>query len=372
MTSLPAATRVARATASYGLGGSLPLPSAPLDAASWAALVGYCVDQRIPGHLLQAALDGALPTTDEQLAAAQEAHLGTMWTALHIERALLQVADMLDAAGVDFRVLKGSACASLDYPDRSLRAFGDVDLLVTSEQFDTAAAALAAHGVRRCFAEPRPGFDRRFSKGASFVTIGDVEIDLHRTFVLGPFGLHIDLRDLWLTSSPFEIGGRTLHALGREERFMHACYHAALGQSVPRLVPLRDIAEMLIFGDLDEARVHELISRWAAAPVIARAVRLAWETLGVTVAVPLSAWALAYQPGPRERRALSVYTSGRNSYSAKSWAALRAIPRVRDRVAFVSALTFPQQSYLEDHQQRGVVVRWWRAAAGLRDRRVTS
>ena len=82
--------------------------------------------------------------------------------------------------------------------------------------------------------EPRPGFDSRFSKGAAFTMPGGRDIDLHRTFVSGPFGLSVDLGGLFATSTPFVVGGRRLLGLGRTERFLHACYHAALGRGTPR------------------------------------------------------------------------------------------------------------------------------------------
>jgi hypothetical protein len=360
---------IGRAVASHGLAGTLvEYPDVPLDDDAWKAVLGYCKAQRIPGYLLQAALDGSLPTTAAQLEEAHEAHLSSMWTVLLIERVLLDIADQLTAADVEFRVLKGSACATLDYPDPSLRSFGDVDLLVASDDFDAAVAALVSNGHQRRYAEPRPGFDRRFSKGASFLTASGFEVDLHRTFVMGPFGLRVDLDDLWRTSASFEIGGRKLQALGHEERFMHACYHTALGQSEPRLVPMRDVAEMLLFGSLDMDRVRDLMSRWKAEPVVARAVVLTWEALKLADAVSLSVWARRYEPDERDRKALAVYTARHGSYAAKSLEALRAIPRLRDKAAFVCALAFPQRSYLDD-REHGVISRWRRAAHGVRDGR---
>jgi hypothetical protein len=368
----PDVVQIARSVASYGLVGTLgEFPDAPLDDESWRVLHGHCCGQRIPGLLLQAALDGALPTTPEQLQETRDAHLSSMWTVLLIERMLLKVADQLAAAGVEFRVLKGSACATLDYPDPSLRSFGDADLLVSPDEFDLAVKTLVDNGHVRRFAEPRPGFDRRFSKGASFETTDGFEIDLHRTFVMGPFGLRVDIEDLWRTSTPFEVGGRKLQALGNEERFLHACYHAALGQSEPRLVPQRDVAEMLLFGALDMQRIRELMARWKAEPVVARAVSVTWDTLALADVVSLSAWAHRYQPDERDRKSLAVYTSRRNSYAAKSLEAVRAIPGIRDRIAFITALAFPQRSYLEDHQH-GVISRWRRAAAGVRGSRTPS
>ena len=48
----------------------------------------------------------------------------------------------LNAAGIEFRVLKGCATAHLDYPDPSLRLTSDVDLLVRQGQLGAATEVL--------------------------------------------------------------------------------------------------------------------------------------------------------------------------------------------------------------------------------------
>ena len=48
----------------------------------------------------------------------------------------------------------------------------------------------------------RPGFDRRFGKSFTYLMPGGVEVDVHRTFVMGPFGLTIELDDLWRGGRP--------------------------------------------------------------------------------------------------------------------------------------------------------------------------
>jgi len=54
---------------------------------------------------------------------------------------LLRAAVLLSAADVSLRVLKGPAAAALDYPDPTMRAFVDIDILIRSEEFDRAVDA---------------------------------------------------------------------------------------------------------------------------------------------------------------------------------------------------------------------------------------
>ena len=57
--------------------------------------------------------------------------------------------------------------------------------------------------------EPRPGFEVRFGKASVHTHPDDgIEVDLHRTLVLGPFGLWIDPEELLDRREPFLLGGR--------------------------------------------------------------------------------------------------------------------------------------------------------------------
>lgn len=343
---------VALAVAAYGLRGTLTrLPDSPLGADDWAALVERVRHERMPGLLVAAIADGALPVLPEQAEEASQAHVSSMCTAVLLERDLLDTVHLLGDAGIPCRVLKGSAVAHLDYDDPSLRSFGDLDLLVPPEHFDRAVELVAGRGDRRQFLSPRPDFDRRFSKGTSFITSSGRDLDLHRTFVSGPFGLTVELPDLFASASPFSLGGESVLALGPEERFLHACFHAALGDIPPRLVALRDVAQILLHTPLSVPDVQERCRRWRAEPVVARAVSLAWQSLRIADVVALSVWASRYRLDAGQRRAIRVYTDEHTTYPAQAATALWAIPRFSDRAAYLRALLFPDRHYLAPRDQ---------------------
>lgn len=340
---------VTRSIAAHGLPGALsPWPAEPYSEAEWASLTVLVQQQRLWGLLVDAATSGALPLTPEQADQASELHFTSLCHVLLLESGYLQVVATLRRAGVGPRVLKGSSFAHLDYPNPSLRLFSDIDLIVRAEEFDAAVEALTAEGHVRHFPQPREGFDRRFSKGTSFALTSGLELDLHRTFVMGPYGLRLDLDDVWERSSSFELGGHPLQALDDDVRFLHACFHAALGDKVARLVPQRDLVQMLLSGRLDLVRVRALTARWGAEPVVARAVNLAWENLRLSDVTALSEWARHYQPSARALRELAVYHDDGVGYAGKQLAALRAIPRMRDKLAFAAALAFPDRAYVTD------------------------
>lgn len=286
-----------------------------------------------------------MPVTAEQLDAASALHRDAMGLAVQLERTLLRTVDALEEAGIPSRVLKGSAVAHLVYSDPSLRAFRDVDLMIPAADFARALDVLDREGCERQQRRLGPGFDARFGKGASLVADGGWEVDLHRTFVGGRFGLGIKLDDLFATSAPFRLGGRTLQALGAEERFLHACYHAAIGDPVPRLMALRDIAEMLLRTTLDLDRVRGLCGAWGGLPVMARAVRLTWETFGLADLTALSVWAERYKPTRSEERAVRAYTTQRSG-GGQALTSLGAIPGVRAKVMFIRAVMLPEREFL--------------------------
>lgn len=357
MTGLP----LTRAVAAHGLRGAThEWPARPLEPVAWRGLLGAVRRERVTGLLVDAIGSGALPTTPAQLEEATQSHLASMVTSLRLDQRLLVASAALDNAGVTYRVLKGPAIAHLSYPDPALRSYGDVDLLVPSAVFGEALKVLGDCGYRRSWPQLRPGFDRRFGKGAPLRSEEGWELDLHRTFVMGPFGLTVDLDGLFASQSAFRLGDRTLPALGAEERLLHACYVAALSDDPPRLVALRDVAQHALEHPIDHRRVIELAVAWRGQAVLARGVGLTWTHLALADRVALSVWAARYQPTPRDRRALAVYRR-RTPYTLKALASLRVIEGTGAKLAFARALALPDRDWL---QARGLGRTGWLRRGG--------
>lgn len=354
-----------RAVAAHGLAGStLHLPDRALSEDAWQALLDRVRAERLAGHLVAAITEGGLPVTADQRAEAADVHAVELGHALRLERRSLEVGDAFETAGIDYRVLKGAAFAHTLYAEPSLRLFGDLDLLVRSEQFDDAAAVLLALGCRRYQPPISDDFDTRFGKGTTFAGSDGVEVDLHRTFSLGFFGLSIDLPALFEDPVHYRVGGRTLPTLARETGFLHACYHAATGH-VQRLVPLRDIAEFLLTGDLDQVHVLDQARAWRGEAVVARAVRWTWEAFQLADIVPVSVWARRYDLESWERRALSGHMNPDRSEAVRALTALRAIPGVAAKLAYLRALLLPDQRFLRSRRQ-GRLGWLWRGRRALR------
>lgn len=354
-----------RAVAAHGLSGSsLTVPSGPLDSATWADLLGRAGRQRLIGLLAACVADGTLAVTDAQHDEVAHEHATVMERILDIESAALDAIGTLGDAGVHVRVLKGLAVSHLDLPDPSQREFGDADLLVEPGAFGRAIEVLTAAGLPRDLPERRAGFDRRFGKEATLYGPRGIEIDLHRTLALGAFGLALDPATLWDDGEQFLIGGHPLLALTPEARLLHACYSAMLGDPVPRVVALRDIAGLAGRPGLAAGMVIRLAERGRGAIVVARALRLAGDTLGLGPGWPEWDWAPT-RPEPRwERVALAAYESHGGTNTTTLLSGLLAIKGAGPKLSYGRALVFPDRAYRRARRRAGRPSEWGR---GLRE-----
>jgi len=357
------------AIAALDLDSRLPLPfPRGCDPAGEEALVAAIARQRITGLAVAATTAGLLALSEAGLDSLLERHETQLALDLCLERELVQAAATFDRAGITYRALKGPLLAHTVYADPSSRSFGDVDLLVASDSFDAAIAALQPLGFERRFLEPRRGFDARFSKGACLERGDGVEIDLHRTLAPGAFGVMFERAGLF-TRAPqwIALGGRPVAALDRELAFVHACFHAALGDHPPRLVPLRDIVELYRAG-FDTEAVIGLVGGTECEVVVQRAVGLVDRVIGVRLEGHLPEWARAYRPSRFDRWALRGYADDRRSYAGQVAASMWAMRSARERATYALALAFPARDYVRAREHdyakrltRGVrLVQDWR------------
>lgn len=341
-------SRGASGLAAAGLPGSmLRLTASDLAGDAWPRLLATAQAEGLTGILLAASDSSDVELSRDQREELGRTHEEAMTQSLLLERLLVEVAERLAVESVELRVLKGSAVAHLDYPTASMRPFNDVDLLVRPDDVQHAIAILAGMGFTRPQAQTHPGFDRAFGKGATLVGPTGMEIDLHRTFVMGGFGLAVDLEQVWSRPQHYPLAGLRLPALSAEARIMHAAYHAVVGNWPPRLLPYRDLAEMLLYGGYSDATLRELAAGWRAEIVLATAVQETWDLLNIADVTALSAWAARFQPTRQERELLAVHRSPDSSYAAQSRAAVRMIPGWSDRLTYLRWLAVPSREFLD-------------------------
>jgi hypothetical protein len=358
---LAAGEGFAAAVAGYGLPGVPAPPAEPLGPEAWRDVQLTVKHQRIEGLLGAAVAAGAWAVTPSQLDDVRDAVRARANVDLCLEREHVDTVRTLENAGFSSRVLKGQAWAHSFYPDPGWRGFGDVDLLVRSDDWYQVIEVLQGRGARRIVPELRPGFDRRFGKEATLVTRNGWQIDLHRTLVVGPFGLWVDEGDLFARPGSVTIGGVTMATLNQEASFMHACYNAALADDPPRLIAVRDVCQVALAGHPDPSVVEEMARRWRAGAVISRALGLTSDLLGQELwRLPVAA-SFATRRGTAVERALMATYRGPGSGYTSQLATVAAVAGARERLAYLRALVRPDRAYLD--ARASTPLRYLRTAA---------
>jgi len=339
------ANLLVRRIAAFGSPGTDAGESLVVEERCWPAFHRILTSQQLEGLAVAAATAGSLVLTDDQQASLLDATRDAMLWCLEIEKNLVGLTAAFAHARIDFLVLKGPAVAHTLYPDPSWRPFRDLDLLVRTRDWKRASETLISLGYRRFRPEPRPGFDERFGKAAVHLNDQGLNIDLHRTLVLGPFGLWMDPEMMFASAERFELAGRSFYRCSRTTMLLNACMHAALGSSPPLLLPLRDVVQASNAPGLDWNEVEEHIDRWKLPAVMQLAVESAEEELGVTL--PQQVVALGgRRSSRRERRALAAYLSDRRTRGGTARATLLAIPGVRAKVRYLSYMLVPTREFL--------------------------
>ena len=337
-------------------------PPEPMDDAHFDELLDAVTRERVVGLLAHCVDRLGWPVTDAQRDALDARHEAMLSVDLVLERLLADTSRRFAARGIPHRALKGPVVARTAYPDPAQRSFGDVDVLVAGPRFDEAIALLTAAGGRARYREPRPNFTARFGKGVCVVTTDGLEIDVHRTFVAGPFGLAIDAHDLFAAPETIDIGGVTIPVPNAEVRFLHACYHTAL--TSPRITALRDVAQIAVATDLDVDATLEIARRWRGRAVVQRALALTRARVAAPSS-PVRSTRGRSDTGPiASRRQRSGRTRTGAAATRDRWrpASGRCAVFVR-RVAYGAALLVPDRRYVAERE--GTYVRRWVRAWSL-------
>ena len=306
----------------YGLGDrTVPVALEPPAAASVLAQARF---HHLTGFLAAALLDGVV-TADEGTASA----LWRQWQAellacVRLEALAVRTAEILDAAGINWRLTKGAALAHSDYPDPAERTFGDVDLVVHPTDWLAALQLLTANGYRR-EALTLPGrFDDRYGKGATLKTPDGLEVDLHRRFAIGRFGVTAQMEAVFASSATIELAGRTIPVLDPAGRLLHACFHAALG-GFRGLRGFRDVAQLILVTGADWETTFSVARSWKGEAVVASAIVDSWDRLQIGVDHPAHARAMSTTVSRADQRVLRLFAR-KSTFRSQALTSLRRLP----------------------------------------------
>lgn len=290
---------------------------------------------RLAGLLRAAIQAGDVVADDQTSARVDEIWHEQLHGAVVVEALIVRTAEVLDEAGVTWRLTKGAAVAHLDYPDPALRPFGDADVLVHPADWTAAVDALTRAGCRRQRPEVEPGWDSRFGKGATLNSPEGLEIDLHLRFAIGRFGVRSHMEDLYVASDSITLAGTHIPTLDGPGRLLHSCHHAALG-GFRHFRAHRDVAQQLLVTEVDWRAAVDIARAWRVQAVVARAITDTWDVLNLQIDHPAYAWASSTATSLADRRALDVFAAER-PFRQQALTAVGALPW-RDVPAYLRPL----------------------------------
>jgi hypothetical protein len=276
----------------------------PVDPTSsdWELWTHVAIHQRVL-PLLWRSVAAAAPLDDEQRAEAEAMQLEVAALSVELEQQLLNVADQLDDAEVEFVVLKGCATAHLDYVDPASRQFGDVDLLAAVHSFSRARTVLEESGWKPIYGVPAA--HERLAHAIPLQGPAGLEIDLHRFLGHRALGLAMPVEELLVDAAEYEIAGRRFRALSDHDRLIHAAVHAISSRGTYQR--LSSVADVLVLGRKNAAQAVAVLDRaetWKMRLLVEEALKRAHAQ----AMLPLpDAWSDAMRPKTTQRDRLLDY-----------------------------------------------------------------
>jgi hypothetical protein len=311
------------AAARYGLGE--PATPVVLDATAAGDVLARARFDHLTGFLASAVLAGMVTARDDDVMSAlwQQWH-DELLICVRLEALAVRTAELLDAAGIHWRLTKGAALAHLDYPGPSMRTFGDVDLVVHPSDWSAAFRLLTANGYRREGPTLPHGYDVRYGKGATLKAGDGLEVDLHRRFAIGRFGVAARMEAVFASSGSIELAGRRILVLDPAGRLLHACFHAVLG-GFRHLRAFRDVAQLILVSDADWQTTFAIARSWKAEAVVASAIKDSWHRLQLDVDHPAHARATSTILSRGDQRVLEMFIRG-STFRSQALSAVRRLP----------------------------------------------
>ena len=176
---------------------------------------------------------------------------------LKIDGLAAEISEALEAEGVRCILLKGRVLADWLYDADEVRTYGDADLMVAPSNWARAQAILRSMGFEGEL--DHLGHPRMESFTSYPFVRGDDHVDLHCTLWGVGAPPERAWKELWATTEPKHVGGRTLPVLGPSARAMHVALHAVQ----------HGVLDTKMTEDLERAVDRLPLALWEEAAVLA-------------------------------------------------------------------------------------------------------
>lgn len=161
---------------------------------------------------------------------------------------LLQVISCFDAEGIRCLPLKGCALSAAVYGDPSLRASGDIDLLIDRERLERASELLRLRGYELVTRPELPQTgdvanvcEHRFERAVDGSVL---ELRWQIDLISDRLQKHIDIDWLWPECRAMQLAGASIPGLSAERMLVYLCMHGCKHQW-SRLSWICDVARLL-------------------------------------------------------------------------------------------------------------------------------
>ena len=277
MLDVPTLDPVLVVAAQFGLDKCEISDGLPLAPANEIATLRLALRDHLTGFVALSESAGEIKLSDIGKAALRNQWHDELLASVVLESFAIRTAEILNDAGARWLLTKGPALAHLDYPDPSMRTFGDIDIVIHPRDWDLACRVLTDHDYLREVPAISTMYDNRFGKGATFVS-GPLELDLHRRFAIGRFGVTSYMEEVFENTTTVQFGGVRVPTMSPENRLLHACFHASLG-GFRYLRAFRDVAQLTLVSGADCEVTMQTARRWRAEAVVVTALTESWSRL---------------------------------------------------------------------------------------------
>ena len=203
---------------------------------------------------------------------------------LRFSAELARIVAHFDDCGIDVLAHKGPALALALYGDPAMRQFGDLDLLVQSDDVARAKVALTQLSFepqlqlspRQEKAYLQSGYEYVFGTGAERNLV-----ELQWQILPRFYSISFDIPAIFHRSVKIEMEGFRTRTLGREDLMLVLCVHAAKHEWA-QLGMVRDIAALARF-DLDWRWIEGEARRLRILRILAVSLLLARNLIGLTL-----------------------------------------------------------------------------------------
>lgn len=162
---------------------------------------------------------------------------------------LAQIQENFAAEEISIILLKGAALAETIYDNIAIRPMVDIDILVHSEDVNSALNQLISLTYNPVEPESHPGIITEYENELLLQKSGhiDVALELHWSLLDSPHYQHrIQMDWFWQTAVPAQFAAVPGLVLGTEALLLHLCSHLMLHHRGEGMLWLHDVAEVLV------------------------------------------------------------------------------------------------------------------------------